>query len=199
MRIHRIGRLATIPGKPVGGIDFGWRNPFAAVWGVLDRNDVLWITNERYGREIPLHEHAAALPRKVLWFADPAGRTEIEELRAAGLAVRGGFNDIRLGIAAVTARIRTGRLKVVAQACPHLLQESRLYRYPTERERAFHGEEPIDEHNHALGALRYLIATSDARFIARLRGASAKPQATDEQRQADHRDWNNPNLWTPLT
>src|SRR5262245_19402070 len=26
-------------GKPVGGIDFGWRNPFAAVWGVLDRDD----------------------------------------------------------------------------------------------------------------------------------------------------------------
>ena len=23
----------------VGGIDFGWRNPFAAVWGILDRDD----------------------------------------------------------------------------------------------------------------------------------------------------------------
>ena len=27
----------------------------------------------------------------------------------------------------------------------------------------------MDEHNHALGALRYLIAALDARFIARLR------------------------------
>src|SRR5215471_19745926 len=71
----------TVKGKHVGGIDFGWRNPFAAVWGVLDKDDVLWIGGERYGREIPLHEHAAALPRNVLWFADPAGRTEIEELR----------------------------------------------------------------------------------------------------------------------
>ena len=47
----------------VGGIDFGWRNPFAAVWGVLDRDDVLWIGWERYLRETPLHLHAAALRR----------------------------------------------------------------------------------------------------------------------------------------
>jgi hypothetical protein len=29
-------------GKPVGGIDWGWRNPFAAEWGVLDEGDVLY-------------------------------------------------------------------------------------------------------------------------------------------------------------
>jgi hypothetical protein len=183
-------------GKLVGGIDFGWRNPFAAVWGVLDKNDVLWITHERYGSQTPLHEHAAALPRGLMWFADPAGRTEIEELRAAGLTVQSGFNDIRLGIAAVTARLRTGRLKVHAAACPNLVSEAQLYRYPSARERALHGEEPIDDHNHALGALRYLVSRLDARFIARLRGVNAKPQAAKVQTN-DH--WNNPNLWTPLT
>src|SRR3954447_19398306 len=77
-------------GKPVGGIDFGWRNPFAAIWGVLDKDDVLWIHGERYLRETPLHEHVKALrvknPR--MWYADPAGRTEIEELRAANFTVR---------------------------------------------------------------------------------------------------------------
>ena len=77
---------------------------------------MLWIGGERYLRETPLHEHAAALrERKAMWYADPAGRTEIEELRAAGLAVRRGDNDIRLGIAAVTARLRTGRLRCVAR------------------------------------------------------------------------------------
>jgi hypothetical protein len=195
-------------GKQVGGIDFGWRNPFAAVWGVLDRDDVLWIGQERYGREIPLHEHAAALPRKVLWFADPAGRTEIEELRVANLVVRSGFNDIRLGIAAVTARLRTGRLKIHATACPNLVQEARLYRYPSLRDRPRHaeqgelgemGEHPIDIHNHALGALRYLIACLDARFIARLRGSSAKPRADNVKPPANHNSWNNPDLWTPLS
>src|SRR5262245_11207355 len=48
-------------GRLVGGIDFGWRNPFAAVWGVLDADDVLWITGERYATQTLLQEHAAAL------------------------------------------------------------------------------------------------------------------------------------------
>ncbi|MFN4259779.1 MAG: phage terminase large subunit [Gemmataceae bacterium] len=157
-------------GKAVGGIDFGWRNPFAAVWGVLADNDVLWIGHEHYGREMPLHDHAQALPRQVTWYADPAGRTEIEELRRAGFVVRSANNDIRLGIAAVTARLRTGRLKVSRRGCPHLCDEARRYRYPTANERRFPGENPIDEHNHALGALRYLVSRLDARFIARLRG-----------------------------
>ena len=50
-------------GRGVGGIDFGWRNPFAALCGVLDGDDVLWIGWERYLRETPLHLHAAALRR----------------------------------------------------------------------------------------------------------------------------------------
>ena len=74
-------------GKPVGGIDFGWRNPFAAVWGVLDRDDVLWIVGERYLRQTELHLHASALPRQVMWYC---GATETAELRAAGLNHRQG-------------------------------------------------------------------------------------------------------------
>ncbi len=190
-------------GRGVGGIDFGWRNPFAALAGVLDRDDVLWIDWERYLRETPLHEHAAALrraarrqPAGTVWYADPAGRTEIEELRASGLTVRRADNDIRLGIAATAARLRTGRLKVHGPACPNLLAEARLYRYPSGAERASIHENPVDEHNHALGALRYLIAALDARFIARLRKRpEAAPGATTKP--VDPMD--NPELWTGLT
>jgi Terminase large subunit, T4likevirus-type, N-terminal/Terminase RNaseH-like domain len=158
-------------GRLVGGIDFGWRNPFAAIWGVLDSEDVLWVLGERYLRETPLHEHRDALKSQgaVMWYADPAGRTETEELRSAGLTVRRGDNDISAGIAAVTARLRTGRLKVCQEACPNLVQESKLYRYPGDDERAQVGENPIDAANHALAALRYLISRLDARFMARFR------------------------------
>ncbi|MCS7045391.1 MAG: terminase family protein [Gemmataceae bacterium] len=140
----------------VGGIDFGWRHPFAAVWGVLDRDDVLWITHERYRRETPLAEHAAALPKDVTWYADPSGGTEIAELRRADHVVRRGDNNLRRGIALVTARLRTGRLKVLA-GCTNLIAEARLYRWPTAAERSAAGEQPIDAHNHALAALRYLV------------------------------------------
>jgi hypothetical protein len=167
-------------GRLVGGIDFGWRNPFAAVWGALDDNDILTIVEERYKRETPLHEHARVLKRlpPTMWYADPAGATEIAELRAAGLKVLRGDNDIRHGIAAVTARIRTGRLRINRSTCPNLIAEAGLYRYPDARERANLGENPIDSDNHALAALRYLVSKIDARFIAKLRrrGSGAQPE-----------------------
>jgi hypothetical protein len=181
-------------GRAVGGLDFGWRNPFAAVWGVLDREDVLWITGERYLRRTPLHEHAAALRALpgVTWYADPAGRTEIEELRAAGLAVRAGDNALAAGIAAVTARLRTGRLKVVGPACPQLVNEARLYRYPADGD----GETPQDDHNHALAALRYLVSRLDARRVANPR----RPAPPDEEAPAPE-PWlrlDNDALWTEM-
>jgi hypothetical protein len=166
-------------GKQVGGIDWGWRNPFAAIWGVLDNSDVLWINKERYLRETPLHEHAKELPR-IMWYADPAGRVEIEEFRSANHTIRRGYNDIRLGIAALTARIRTGRLKVNNWNCPNLVAEAKLYRYPDPQQRIALGENPIDEHNHALAALRYLVSRLDSRFIARLRRTQQKPEGPAE-------------------
>lgn len=194
-------------GRLVGGIDWGWRNPFAAIWGALDRDDVLWIEHERYLRETPLHEHAKALPRGVIWYADPAGRTEIEEFRSKDFKVLRGDNDIRLGIAAVTARIRTGRLKVRHTTCPNLIAEAKLYRYPDATERAVLGEKPIDENNHALAALRYLISRLDKRFIARLRKQSGssdpEPVAAESLEESaralyDARPWlrlDNEQLW----
>jgi hypothetical protein len=189
-------------GQAVGGIDWGWRNPFAAVWGVLDRDDVLWIEAERYVRETPLHEHARALPRGVMWYADPAGRTELEELRAAGHTIRQGVNDIRLGIAAVTARLRTGRLRINGRRCPNLVAEAKLYRYPSPAERAMAGENPVDEHNHALGALRYLVSRLDSRFLGRLRGKPKTEGQTDAERQVAERivppNVSDEDLWTRL-
>ena len=44
--------------RKVGGIDFGFRNPFAAVWGHLDEQGNLWITHEHYCRQQPLSYHA---------------------------------------------------------------------------------------------------------------------------------------------
>lgn len=188
------GDWPEVAGRAVGGIDFGFRNPFCALWGVLDRDDVLWIGGERYLRETPIHEHAAALPRDVLWYADPAGRSEIEELRRAGVKVRAGVNDIRPGIAAVTARIRTGRLKVRRGTCPNLLAEARLYRYGPADHDAVSSELPVDAHNHALAALRYLISRIDAGVVARMRGRTAAERAPAVEPPWLRHD--NEELWT---
>src|SRR5207247_482304 len=82
-----------------------------------------------------------------MWYADPAGRTEIEECRSANLKVRRGINDIRAGIAAVSARIRTGRLKVHCPNCLMLFEEARLAlptpgRGPDDRRKPNRREQP---------------------------------------------------------
>ncbi len=180
-------------GRAVGGLDFGWRNPFAAVWGTLDADDVLWLTGERYLSRTPLHVHADALaPLGVTWYADPSGATEIAGLRAAGLVVRPGDNDLRAGIAAVSARLETNRLRIIRGRCPQLLHEATLYRYPSESERRVRPECPVDEFNHALAALRYLVAGLDAAFLARLRRRPTSTVPMFPDRDA-------PSCWTPLT
>jgi hypothetical protein len=158
-------------GRIVGGIDFGWRNPFAAIWGILDAQDVLWIVGERYCTQTPMAQHIEALRRvgASMWYADPAGASDIASLRGAGLKVKAGDNFIRPGLAAVSARLQSGRLKVVRSSCPQLIHESTLYRYPNANEQSTVSENPIDAHNHALAALRYLIAGIDAHFLARYR------------------------------
>jgi Helicase len=154
------------PGRWFGGIDFGLRNPFAAVWGVVDRDDVLWLVGEHYARDKPLAYHLQRLPRNVTWYADPEGAREITELHCAGLTIRKGDNAQRPGIAAVRARLENGALKVMAGACPNLLAEAQLYRYDPETPNA---EIPLKEHDHALDALRYLISKLDWKKMARMR------------------------------
>jgi len=153
----------------IGGIDFGFRNPFAAVWGHVDCDGVLWLTGEHYARQKPLSFHAEKLPREVVWYADPAGANERAELRAAGFVVNKGNNAIRPGIAAVSARLQNGTLRIVQGRCPNLLAEAGLYRHGD-------GEVPVDDHNHALDALRYLISKLDARLMAvGLQGRAKSP------------------------
>jgi hypothetical protein len=208
--------LLDLPGQVapsvpmVGGIDFGFRNPFAAIWGRLDRDGILWLTGEHYSREKPLKHHIQYLPPKVTWYADPSGASDIADLCAAGLTVRAADNEIRPGIAAVRARLESGTLKILAGTCPNLLAEAGLYRYgpDTDNDRA---EQPIDEYNHALGALRYMISKVDFRMMARLRGkaapdpalpgaptgdAAAPPPKPRQQHWTVR--WSDPDLWTRI-
>jgi hypothetical protein len=163
---------APSSGSRVGGIDFGFRNPFAAVWGILDRDNILWLTGEHYSRGRPLSYHAQHLPREVTWYCDPSGATERVELCCGGFVVRAGNNALRPGIAAVHARLERGDLRVLEGTCPNLIHEAGLYRYGDEGG-SRQVEEPVDEYNHALAGLRYLISRIDHRFLARDRGLTS--------------------------
>ncbi len=148
---------------------FGFNHPFAAVWGHVDGDDVLWLTGMRYVRQATTPVHSAALPPGIRWFADPSQPGTIQELRNAGhdvipcvhLSVRGGAGTPRTpvlsGIDQVTERMRTGRLKIVRGSCRPLLRELALYHYPDDKT----SEEPVKEDDHACDALRYLVVGMD--------------------------------------
>jgi hypothetical protein len=194
---------ASQGGRRLGGIDFGFHNPLAAIWGTVDANNVLWLTGEHYMRQRPLSFHAKHLPRDVMYYADPSGANERTELSCAGFKVRAGNNALRPGIAAVTARLENGTLKVVEGACPDLLAEAGLYSYSDDA-RHRQTETPLDEHNHALAALRYLISGLDDRYMARDRptpgGPGSPPAPGQEAPRRGPRPWlrlDNEELWTP--
>ena len=192
--------LAILPGpageqsKPAGSSRRWYRFPeratlFAAIWGVLDHDDVLWITHERYFARDAALRLAAVLPKDVMWHADPAGRTEIEELRRAGLSVRRGDNNICRGIALVTGDPHRAVSKAGLLAS-NLVAESRLYRYPTPAERDQLGENPIDGLNRCVGGpAGYLVSRLLPHEPGIRSQESAKQKPTDFDDEAQ---------WAPL-
>lgn len=153
----------------VGGLDFGFSNPFAALWGHVDHDGVLWVTGMRYQRQCTILGHAEAIPRGVRYWCDPAGAEPIKELRNSDhdcvpcvhLRTRGSQGEAKKpilhGIDLVTSRIRQGKLKVVRSACMPLIREAGMYCYDPEKR----SENPIDDNNHAMDALRYMIVGLD--------------------------------------
>lgn len=171
MTKQQVSDLLKQPGKLIGGIDFGWNDPFCAIGGFLDSNDVLWIWFERYKSETIIDEHAKKLPkipgRDMLWSADHVPGA-IKTLKKYGHNVKrakkhkrgNSRSPILFGILLVNARIHTGKLKVIVNRCPAIEAESELYRYKDKDEEIL-GDIPEDKDNHAMDALRYLITELD--------------------------------------
>jgi PBSX family phage terminase large subunit len=166
-------------GYLVGGIDFGWNDPFAALagtlfiadeklskqFGVPEKTDVLYIWYERYKRTTPLKQHSQALPKGHEWFGDPSRPDSIDELCTSGHTVSGQRHEIIVGVDAINQRIYTRRL-LISNRCKALLAEAEQYSYPKKDEDESMGDKPVDGLNHALDALRYMVMGLDAGRLA---------------------------------
>lgn len=153
-------------GTLVGGMDFGFSNPFCALGGTRYKADDgrwhLYIWYERYKTQCTIGEHAKALPTGHVWYADPSAAESIIELNRAGHKTRKAINDILIGVNAVNTRIDAGTLHI-SERCSALRAELGAYHYPDDKE----SEKPVDEFNHACDALRYLVMGIDRGRVAK--------------------------------
>lgn len=161
-------KLINSEGRHFGGMDFGWNDPFCGLGGFLDRNDTLWVWYERYKSQTPIEEHAEKLPKfydkTIRWYADHNPEF-IHKLRKGGHSVTKADKNILAGINAVNNRIYTEKIKIVENRCRALVAEAEMYKYPDEEDKSG-GDKPIDEFNHAMDALRYLVMGVDKRRAA---------------------------------
>lgn len=136
--------------RRVGGIDWGFNNPFVGLKGAVNGDDVLFIYAERYKSQCTLEQHAPFLGTDIMYEADPSGAQEIAELRRLGVSIHEANNDVDIGILKMTARIRTGRYKVF-RSCVNHINEFGLYRHEPGKEK------PLKVDDHSMDAARYMV------------------------------------------
>ena len=143
------------------GVDFGFTNPCAVLTVKRDSSDTYYVTSEWYERgrtDIEVAEYVASISANRV-YPDPEAPAAIVELRKKGVNVRTvtkGKDSIKNGIDKVRELFLANKLKISTD-CKNLIMELEMYSYPDARGGVTSAEKPLDEYNHALDALRYVI------------------------------------------
>jgi PBSX family phage terminase large subunit len=147
----------------VGGIDFGWTDPAAAI--VLGYLDGVWyVLDGVYETHLEPNDfanHIAALGSTYgveAWYADSARPDSIADLKSRGIPVIPVVKPkIEDRIKEVAIFANNNRLKVSYRA-PFVKDELQTYQYPEPNKLARDRErKPIDKYNHAMDAIGYAV------------------------------------------
>lgn len=146
------------------GLDFGYTNPLCFLRGVLDSNDVLWIDAEHYRSHL-LIEHHEPLMRPMYAAGAPIFSDhdvhDREHLIEWAYNCKPAIKRVHDGIEAVVARLQTDRLMFVQHRCPNLIREMGSYAWDSRVEPGTGEQMPVKKNDHAVDALRYLVAGLD--------------------------------------
>ena len=151
------------------GVDFGFSNPFVALWVARTPGGAVHVVDEHVRREWTLGQHLAEIARRP-WpkvarvHCDPAGAgrsgqtaaSDVSVLRSAGYVVRHRPSRIAEGLELLRAALRpaSGAPRLfVDPRCVRLVAALQGYRYPPDAG----GESPLKDgtHDHPIDALRY--------------------------------------------
>ncbi len=172
----------------IGGIDWGYSNPAAALVFGLDGDGRAWQLDEFYQRRAALEEtlllailELTRRYRVATWYCGPDEPEHIarlgEALAREGLRARAvkADNAVQPGIQTVTSLLTLRpdgtRGLYISPRCLHTIAEYQSYQYATEREadtpshfrgggKGERSELPIKQNDHALDATRYALHTA---------------------------------------
>lgn len=143
------------------GMDFGWTNPTAIVWGAKDfTTGIVYIYDVYTASECTPAQHAKIIKQKnVKGVCDPTGlgssqadgRNLIQQYLENGVSLSTADNNVEAGLMQVLDAMREGKLKVFSHL-ESFLSEFRLYR------RSANGK-IVKKHDHLMDAMRYLIVS----------------------------------------
>lgn len=149
----------------LGGVDFGFTHPTAAITIKKDYNGVYWITNEfvHPGKtEDEVVEYVAA-QRYNKVYPDPENASAIEALKRRGVNVRSvikGKGSVLSGIQTVRELLKQNRL-VVNKSCISVIESFEKYSYQETKGNALPNEIPHHDFSDPLDAIRYALVSDD--------------------------------------
>jgi len=145
------------------GQDFGYVNPSVALVIQVSPSEELFVIGEHYHTSRSISDLARSVYRPVCdgysveaWYCDPSGRSEIAELRAAGIPAVGRRSTVEEGVLVLRKLLRPpggGRPRLhIDRRCLRLIAEMSTYAY---RE----GTDQVakDQSDHGPDALRYFV------------------------------------------
>lgn len=154
------------PSEFLAGIDFGFTNPTAVIplyrYGDEQYHVPFeWYKTQRTEPQIADYVFSCNFNRV---YPDPEAPSAIEAINQKGVQiveVIKNKDSIKTGIDRVRSLLKQGKL-TIDPSCVNLISEFETYAYPERRPDHNEEENPIKEHDHALDALRYALATNKA-------------------------------------
>lgn len=164
------------------GMDHGFRNPTAFLWGAVDTEGRVIIYDEYYAKGKLVHENAEEVQKKTeelgvqiaytvgdpsIQNTDPITGTSVHaEYASHGIGIVLGNNDVNAGILRVGARFKNHML-YIGPRCVQLKWELNRYRWDKFinkkiAERSNQKEKPLKKDDHAIDALRYMMMQQPA-------------------------------------
>lgn len=161
------------------GMDHGFTNPTCFLWAYVDEKGRFIVYDEYYKTQEIVSTHARSVhERNVIhkhvpqyYVGDPSirntdpitGTSVLIEYVDCGVPIVLGNNDVKAGINKVKQLIANDKL-FITENCENLLWEMKRYKWATWRHRQDQfdknkKEEPHKKDDHAMDALRYMVAS----------------------------------------